>query len=105
MKSARALLAAFVAACLAIVYALARMASRKTGKSIPASLPGVPDEAKRLASDVKSRTTETVSDIKGRLTGATHQPDAKPRDVAGEMAETESLGDYASAVDKDEVGT
>lgn len=70
MKSARALVVAFTAAALAIVFALARRVSRKTGKSIPASLPDVPGEAQRLVSDVKSRATETVSDVRARSTEA-----------------------------------
>ncbi|OFW59266.1 MAG: hypothetical protein A2133_04905 [Actinobacteria bacterium RBG_16_64_13] len=64
MKSIRAVLAALVAAVLAIVFALARRASKKTGKGLVASLPDVPGEAQRLASDVKSRATETVSGVK-----------------------------------------
>ena len=70
MKSARAILAAFIAAVLAVVFALARRVSKKTGKGLTASLPDVPGEAQRLASDVKSRATETVSGVKARTTEA-----------------------------------
>ena len=66
MKSARALLAAFAAAALAAALVLARRASKKSGKNIVTSLPDVPGEAQRLASDVKSRATETVADVRTR---------------------------------------
>jgi hypothetical protein len=57
----RTVLAAFVGAVLAIVFVLAWLSSKETGKSIPGSIPDVPGEAQRLAGSVRSRTTEAAS--------------------------------------------
>jgi hypothetical protein len=61
MKSARAILAAFIGGVMAVVFVLARRSSKETGKSIPAALTDVPGEAQRLAADVRSRATGAVS--------------------------------------------
>jgi len=70
MSFGRIVLAAFIGGLLAILFVLAWRASKETGKSIPASLPDVPGEAQRLASDVKSRATEAAADVKSRTTEA-----------------------------------
>lgn len=129
MKWARTALAApaaAVAAALAIVVTLARRASKQTGKTLPASLADVPSEAQRIASDVKSRASETVTEVKTRtanvvdksletirekeaavkerIAGGGPDPEPEPKN-AGEVAEAGSLGEYASGVDAEEVGT
>ena len=70
MSFGRTVLATFIGGLLAILFVLAWRASKETGKSIPASLPDVPGEAQRLASDVKSRATEAAADVKSRTTEA-----------------------------------
>lgn len=70
MSFGRTVLAAFIGGLLAILLVLAWRASKETGKSIAASLPDVPGEAQRLASDVKSRATEAAADVKSRTTEA-----------------------------------
>jgi hypothetical protein len=116
MKGARALVAALAAALaagLAVVVALARRASRQTGKTLPASLADVPSEAQRLASDVKSRASETVTEVRTRTANVVGKGLETIREkeavikqrIAGDGAEAEGLGDYAREVDNEEVGT
>lgn len=92
MSFSRAVLAAFIGGLLAIVFALAWRASKRTGKSIPGSLPDVPSEAQLLASDAKSR----ASDAKSRATEAVNsglqtirekEAAIKERLVGGESSE------------------
>lgn len=70
MSFGRAVLAAFIGGLLAIVFVLAWRASKETGKSIPASIPDIPAEAQKIASDVKQRATTAVEDVKSRTTEA-----------------------------------
>jgi len=61
MSFPRGILAAFIGGVLAIVFVLAWRASKETGKSIPGSLTDIPNEAQRLASDVRSKATGAVN--------------------------------------------
>lgn len=70
MSFGRAVLAAFIGGLLAIVFALAWRASKETGKSIPASIPDVPAEAQKLASDVKQRAVTAAEEVKHRAATA-----------------------------------
>jgi len=48
--------------------AVSRPERGRSNRKAPASLPDVPSEAQRLASNLKSRATETVSDVRTRST-------------------------------------
>ena len=61
MSFTRAVLAAFVGGVLAIVFVLAWKASQESGKSVFGSLVDVPQEAQRISTDVKTRTTDAVN--------------------------------------------
>ena len=65
MSFTRLVLAAFIGSLLASVFALAWSSSRQTGKGIPASLPDVPSEARRLASDVRTKATDVINKRRG----------------------------------------
>lgn len=92
MSFGRIVLASFIGGLLAILFVLAWRASKETGKSIPASLPDVPGEAQRLASDVKPRATEAIST---RLEGIREKEAAiKERIVGGRNTED---GEVAAA--------
>jgi hypothetical protein len=88
MKFARTVLAVFVGGVLAILFALARQASKETGKSVPGSLGDIPGEAQRLASGARSRATGAVSSswdtireketaLMGRIAGTTKGQNAE----------------------------
>jgi len=57
-------LAAFLGSLLAIAFVLAWRSSQETGKSIPASLTDVPSEAQKLASNVRSKATDTLQKVR-----------------------------------------
>jgi hypothetical protein len=61
MSFGRAVLAAFIGSVLAGVFLLAYRVSQETSKSIPASLPEVPAEAKKVYTEVRVKATEAVN--------------------------------------------
>jgi len=77
MSFGRTVLAAFIGGLLAIVFVLAWRASKETGKSIPASIPDIPAEAQKLASDVKHRAATAAEEAKAKAAAAAEDVKAK----------------------------
>jgi hypothetical protein len=89
MSFGRAVLAAFIGSVLAGVFLLAYRVSQETSKSIPASLPEVPAEAKKVYTEVRVKATEAVN--KGM---------DKVRHKEGELDEAVDEDDVAEALDE-----
>jgi hypothetical protein len=62
----RTVVGAFVGSVLAVLFALAYLASKKSGKSMGASLVDVPAEAQRVFGDARTRATEVLASGQAR---------------------------------------
>ena len=89
MSFGKAILAAFIGSVLAGVFLLAYRVSQETSKSIPASLPEVPAEAKKVYTEVRVKATEAVN--KGM---------DKVRHKEGELDEAVDASEMTEALDE-----
>lgn len=104
--------AAAVATALGSLFYLARRASKRTGKSIIASVSDVPKEAELLASEAKTRAYETVSAslktardqgiaLKDRIPAVGRSKEEAESEVQ-ETAQTEAAGPEESQAGREE---
>jgi hypothetical protein len=87
MSFGRAVLAAFIGSVLAGVFLLAYRVSQETNKSIPASLPEVPAEAKKVYTEVREKATEAVNKGMDKI----HRKEEEAAEALDESEITEAL--------------